>query len=171
MIADQTTDECGHFFPEANMAHSLNLTIKIGQDAETQKNLTKFVAIFPTVQGKIADAMKKSKILHFARIVVIGNEYLQVLTEYDGDRREYTEFFRQQLPDVFQLVFALAEGAPPWSQLQDPDAFFNFTKGLDIKPLGTSVSNDPDDRFVFSAYGDRTVKEILAALATAGATG
>ena len=111
--------------------------------------------------------MKASQILHFARIVLIGTEYLQVLTEYDGDRKEYTDFFRQQLPDVFKLVFALAEGAPPWSQLQDPDSFFAFTKGLDIKPLGISLSADPDDRFVFSAYGDKSVKEILAALATA----
>jgi hypothetical protein len=149
------------------MAHSLNMTLKIGQDAATQKKLEEFIKIFPDVQARIAAAMKKSEILHFARVVVIGTEYIQVLTEYDGDRREYTEFFRSELPDVFALVFGLAEAAPPLSDLQDPDAFFNFSKGLDIKPLGTSLSADPDDHFVFSAYGDRTVKEILAALAKA----
>jgi hypothetical protein len=149
------------------MAHSLNLTLKIGQDPETQKKLKEFIQIFPAVQGQIAAAMKKSQILHFARIVVIGTEYIQVLTEYDGDRKEYTEFFRKELPKVFELVFGLAEGAPPWSQLQDPDTFFNFSKNLDIKPLGTSLSNDPEDHFVFSAYGNRTVTEILAALAKA----
>ena len=146
------------------MAHSLNLTLKIGQDAETQKKLAEFIQLFPTVQAQIATAMKKSQILHFARVVVIGTEYIQVLTEYDGDRKEYTEFFRQQLPQVFALVFGLAENAPPPSALEDPDAFFNFSKGLDIQPLGTSLSPDPQDHFVFSAYGDRTVKEILAAL-------
>ena len=152
------------------MAHSLNLTLKIGQDAATQQKLQQFVQIFPLVQAKIAAAMKKSQILHFARVVLIGTEYLQVLTEYDGDRQEYTEFFRSQLPDIFEKVFELGEGAPPWSELQDPDNFFNFTKGLDIKPLGTSLSNDPDDHWVFSAYGDLSVKEILAALAKAQAT-
>jgi hypothetical protein len=152
------------------MAHSLNLTLKIGQDQVTQKKLAEFVQIFPSVQARIAAAMKESKILHFARIVVIGTEYIQVLTEYDGDRKAYTEFFRQKLPDVFALVFGLAEGAPPASELQDPDAFFNFSKGLDIKPLGNSLSDDPEDHFVFSAYGDRTVKEILAALAKAEAS-
>jgi hypothetical protein len=149
------------------MAHSLNLTMKIGQDPETQKKLKEFIQIFPAVQAKIAAAMKKSEILHFARVVVIGTEYIQVLTEYDGDRNAYTEFFRKQLPDVFERVFGLAEGAPPWSEFQDPETFFNFSKNLDIKPLGTSLSNDPDDHFVFSAYGNRTVKEILAALAKA----
>src|SRR5262249_39496061 len=100
----------------------------------------------------------------------IGKEYIQVLTEYDGDRKAYTEFFRKELPDVFALVFALAEGAPPWSELQDPDTFFNFSKGLDIKPLGTSLTDDPEDHFVFSAYGNRSVREILAALAKAEST-
>jgi hypothetical protein len=150
------------------MAHSLNLTMKIGQDAATQQQAKEFIAIFPAVQAKIAEAMKKSEILHFARVVVIGEnpaEYLQVLTEYDGDRKEYTEFFRKELPDVFEKVFALAESAPPWSELQDPDTFAAFTRGLDIRPLGTSLSSDPDDHFVFSAYGNRTVKEMLAALA------
>jgi hypothetical protein len=149
------------------MAHSLNLTLKIGQDAATQKKLAEFVQIFPTVQSQIAAAMKESEILHFARVVLIGTEYIQVLTEYDGDRNAYTEFFRQKLPKVFELVFGLAEGAPPWTTLQDPDAFFNFSKGLDLKPLGTSLSSDPEDHFVFSAYGNRTVKEIKAALAKA----
>jgi hypothetical protein len=152
------------------MAHSLNLTLKIGQDAATQKKLQEFVQIFPLVQAKIADAMKKSEILHFARVVLIGTEYIQVLTEYDGDRQEYTEFFRSALPDIFEKVFELGEGAPPWSELKDPDNFFKFTSGLDIKPLGTSLSNDPDDHWVFSAYGDLSVKEILAALAKAQAT-
>lgn len=152
------------------MAHSLNLTLKIGQDAATQKKLQEFIQLFPRVQDQIAAAMKKSEILHFARVVVIGTEYIQVLTEYDGDRRAYTEFFRSELPDIFQKVFELGENAPPWSELKDPDNFFNFTKDLDIKPLGTSMSNDPDDHWVFSAYGNLSVKEILAALAKAQAT-
>lgn len=152
------------------MAHSLNLTLKIAQDSETKKKLAEFVQIFPAVQAKIATAMKESEILHFARVVLIGEEYIQVLTEYDGDRRAYTDFFLENLPEVFKLVFALAEGAPPWSELKNPDTFYTFSEGLDIKPLGTSLSNDPKDHFVFSAYGNMTVKEIKAALAKAGVT-
>lgn len=150
------------------MAHSLNLTLKIGQDPATQKKLDEFVQLFPTVQGLIERAMKESEILHFARVVLIGREYIQVLTEYDGDRRAYTKFFQDKLPQVFELVFGLAEGAPPWAQLQDPDTFFNFSKDKDIKPLGQSLTADKEDHFVFSAYGDLTVKEIKAALSKAG---
>jgi hypothetical protein len=146
------------------MAHSLNLTLKLKQDPESRKKLEEFKALFPLVQDRIAAAMKKSQILHFARVVVIHDEYIQVLTEYDGDRKAYTEFFRRELPEVFERVFALAEGAPPWPELQNPDTFFSFSKDKDIKPLGTSISGDPEDHWVFSAYGDLSVKEILPLL-------
>jgi hypothetical protein len=150
------------------MAHSLNLTLKIKQDAATLTKLEEFKAIFPKVQGRIADAMRRSEILHFARVVVIDNLYIQVLTEYDGDRQAYTEFFRKELPDLFGLVFALADDAPTPDQLKamlaDSDLFFAFAKDKDIKPLGASLSDDPEDHFVFSAYGSLAVREILPLL-------
>jgi len=146
------------------MAHSLNLTLRLKQDKESLAKLQHFKAQFATLQGKIAAAMKESKILHFARVVVIEDKYLQVLTEYDGDRKAYTEFFRKKLPDVFKLVFSLAEDAPKPEALDDPDFFFNYSKDKDIRPLGMSLSADPDDHFVFSAYGDLTVQQILTAL-------
>jgi hypothetical protein len=112
--------------------------------------------------------MRRSQILHFARVVVIDDLYIQVLTEYDGDRQAYTEFFRKELPDVFALVFGLADDAPPPDQLKamlsDSDLFFAYSKGKDIRPLGNSLSGDPDDHFVFSAYGTMSVHEILPLL-------
>lgn len=146
------------------MAHSLNLTLKIKQDATTLAKLEEFKKKFPLLQGQITAAMKESRILHFARVVVIENKYLQVLTEYDGDRKAYTEFFRSKLPDIFKMVFSLAEDAPNPANLDDPDLFFSFSKDKDIRPLGDSLSNDPDDHFVFSAYGNLTVEQILTAL-------
>jgi hypothetical protein len=150
------------------MAHSLNLTLKIKQDPATLAKLEEFKAIFPKVQGRIAEAMRSSKILHFARVVVLHDLYIQVITEYDGDRQAYSEFFRRELPEVFALVFALADDAPPEAELKamlaDPDLFLAYSKDKDIKPLGTSLTNDPEDHFVFSAYGDMTVKEILPLL-------
>ena len=95
---------------------------------------------------------------------VIDDKFLQVLTEYDGDRKAYTEFFRKELPDIFKLVFSLAEDAPKPEALDDPDLFFSFSKDKDIRPLGTSLSDDPNDHFVFSAYGNLTVEQILTAL-------
>ena len=146
------------------MAHSLNLTIRIKQDGDTLARLAEFKNSFPALQGRIATAMKKSCILHFARVVVIEDKYLQVLTEYDGDRQQYTEFFRKELPDIFNAVFSLADDVPTPQELSDPDLFFNYSKGKDIHPLGVSTSGDPTDNWVFSAYGNRTVRQILAAL-------
>jgi hypothetical protein len=151
-------------YGELKMAHSLNLTLKIKQDAETLTKLKHFKENFASLQDRIAAAMKESKILHFARVVVIEDKYVQVLTEYDGDRKAYTEFFRKKLPDIFKLVFSLAEDAPTTDDLDDPDLFFSFSKDKDIRPLGKSLSDDPDDHFVFSAYGNLTVEQILASL-------
>ena len=151
---------------EEAMAHSLNLTLEIKQDAETLAKLETFRNVqFPALQGKIAEVMKKSQILHFARVVISkDNKFIQVLTEYDGDRRAYTDFFREELPDVFGVVFSLAKDPFDPQLLKDSDGFFAYTKDKDILPVGNSLSGDPDDHFVFSAYGNLTVKQILAAL-------
>ncbi len=65
---------------------------------------------------RLADStamLRKSQIVHFARVLVIDNRYLQVITEYDGSHTDYTEFFRTALPDVFGMLFSLAENAAP----------------------------------------------------------
>jgi hypothetical protein len=143
------------------MPHALNLTLRIRQDPESQQKLARLKAIFPThIQPKVDQALKMSEIVHFARILVIEDKYFQVLTEYDGDKQEYTEFFRQELPDVFKAVFELAEGAPPWSDLEsDPSAFYLFAKSANVKALGTG--DDPEEGYLFSALGNTTtVKQI-----------
>jgi hypothetical protein len=111
--------------------------------------------------------MMQSHILHFARIVVTDNKYIQVLTEYEGSHQEYTEFFRRTLTPVFAAIFDLAEGAP---DVNDPNVFFEYTKNHNIQPLGKSTSGSTDfdgnpAGWLFSAYDGKTVKEIQAALA------
>ncbi len=153
------------------MAHALNLTMKIRQDSATQAKLAKIAAMFPSqIQPKIDAALRQSQIVHFARVLVIDNLYLQVITEYDGEHRAYTDFFLQQLPDVFGMLFSLADPPPPESAINDPEAFWKFSKSLQIRSLGTSVDGDPDGEghvagYLFSAYGAREVKEILPLLA------
>jgi hypothetical protein len=148
------------------MAHALNLTMRIKQDADTQKKLAQIAAIFASqIQPKIDAALRKSQIVHFARVLVIDNKYLQVLTEYDGDHQAYTEFFRTELPDVFGMLFSLAENAPPPEAMKDPNKFFEFSKGLQLRSLGDSVDGDKDEAgYLFSAYGNREVREILPKL-------
>ena len=152
------------------MPHALNLTLPIKQDAETQERLKQIASTFATtLQPKIERALRLSRIVHFARVLVIDGRYLQVITEYDGDHREYTEFFRKELPDVFGELFSLAEGAPSKEAMSDPDAFFKFSSGLQVRSLGESANgmtgqDGQTEGYLFSAYGDREVKEILPKL-------
>lgn len=118
------------------------------------------------IQPKIDIALRESKFVHFARVVVIDDLYLQVITEYDGDHVAYTEFFRRSLPGVFAELFSVAEGAPPFDKL-DQETFFALSKGLHRRSLGESADGQVDhenkpEGYLFSAYGTRTVKDLLA---------
>lgn len=152
------------------MAHALNLTLKIKQDPETLARLAHIAEVFPTqIQPKIDAALRESGTVHFARVLVIENKYLQVITEYDGDHQDYTEFFRTKLPDVFGLLFGLAENAPDPAAMADKKAFFEFSKSLQLRSLGDSTDGDTDQAgqqagYLFSAYGNRRVDQILPKL-------
>jgi hypothetical protein len=146
------------------MAIALNLTVKIKQDAETFAKLAQLGEAFPAhVQPLMDAALAKSERVHFARVLVIDNTYLQVLTEFDGDPLEYTTFFLEELGPVFKAIFELVEDAPPWEQLQEPNRFFEYTSSKNLRSLGTSA--DPKRGYLFTALGDMTVKEIKAATA------
>jgi hypothetical protein len=147
------------------MAVALNLTIPLKQDPASQQALKQLATTFAdTVQGPMERALAESRIVHFARIVVIEEDqrarYLQVLTEFDGDPPAYTEFFRVNLGGVFEQIFALAEGAPPWEELNTREAFYEYSHGLNLKSLGQSVDPDDDRGYLFSAAGDKTVREL-----------
>jgi hypothetical protein len=151
------------------MAHALNLVLKLKQDPDSLKELNQLKIDFETkIQPAIDKALKESEIVHFARVLVIEDKYLLVITEYDGDHREYTDFFRKKLPEVFGKLFSLAEGAPSWEHLDNENTFFNAAQSMNVKSLGRS----PDDLgaggtpagYLFSAYRGREVKEILAGL-------
>jgi hypothetical protein len=144
------------------MPVALNLTVPLKQDPESQEKLKQLAAHFADqVQPVIDQALAKSELVHFARVVVIDNKYLQVLTEFDGEPDEYTEFFRRELNPVFKAIFELVEGAPPWDELNNPDTFFEFTHNANLPSLGTSGEGSDRDRgYLFSAYGNNTVREI-----------
>ena len=104
--------------------------------------------------------------VRMARVLVIDGKYIQVLTEFDGDPMAYTEFFRKQLGPVFQQIFSLVEGAPPWEEVNDPNNFYEYTRGLNLRSLGASTSGGEDRGYLFSSIGDTTVREIKAHLAS-----
>jgi hypothetical protein len=144
------------------MATALNLTAPLKQDTETQQRLQRLAAIFADqIQPTIDTVLAKSDIVHFARILVIDNKYIQVLTEFDGNPEDYANFFRKELPEVFQEIFSLVENAPPWDELKDnPDKFIEFSRNLDLRSLGTSPGGEEDRGYLFSAFGDTTVREL-----------
>jgi hypothetical protein len=152
------------------MTHALNLTLKIKQDAETLARLDHIRAIFAEkLQPQIDAALAESKLVHYARILVIDNLYIQVLTEFDGDRRVYTEFFRQKLTEIFRAVFSLAEKPPAEGVLENADLFFEYADGANLSSLGTDGltaadrGSDPDRGYFFQAYPGVTVEEIQEA--------
>ena len=143
------------------MAIALNFTAPLKQDEDTQSSLKHLADAFAhEIQPALDAALAKSEIVHFARVLVIDGKYLQVLTEFDGDPQAYTEFFRKELGPVFQLIFSLVDGAPPWDELNNPNDFFEYTSGLNLKSLGTSTSAGEDRGYLFSSIGDMTVREI-----------
>lgn len=149
--------------------HALNLTIPIKQDAETKAKLAQIEATFATeIQPKIDAAMRKSRLVHFARVVNVRGLFLQVLTEYDGDHKAYADFFLKELPDVFATLFSVAEHAPSFGDLS-ADGFYELSKKMNISSMGTTELQETDDAgnpesYLFSAYGRRTVEDILPKL-------
>jgi hypothetical protein len=142
------------------MITALNMTVPLKQDPESLAKLQRLKAVFADhIQPEIDKALRKSGIVHFARVLVIHDKFLQVITEFDGDPEEYTEFFRRELPHVFKPIFELAEGAPDWDELNDQDTFFQASKHLNVKALGRSTDGREEQGWLFS-YFDKTVREM-----------
>ena len=149
------------------MASALNLTIPLKQDEHAQEMLRQMMATFTeTVQKPLEKALAESKIVHFARMVLIEEDqrgrYLLVLTEFDGDPMAYTEFFRTNLGPIFEQLFSLAEGAPSWEELNSPEAFLEYNRSLNLRSMGTSADGDERHGYMFSAVGDKTVRELIS---------
>lgn len=149
------------------LPHALNLTLPIRQDSETQAKLQDLKRDFATkLQPDIDNALRGSRTVHSARVLVIDDKYLQVITVYDGDHRAYTEFFRSKLPHVFAALFALAENPPDSASLSHPDAFFRFAASCQLRSLGETTEglagvDGKSEGYLFSACGNRTVKQVL----------
>jgi hypothetical protein len=143
------------------MPIALNLTAPLKQDPESQAALAALKAGFGEhIQPLMDAALAKSELVHFARVLVIDDRYLQVLTEFDGDPIAYTEFFRLELREVFRHVFSLVEGAPPWDELDNELSFYEYTQSLNLPALGHTVRDDVNRGYLFAAFGDMSVMEM-----------
>lgn len=153
------------------MTHALNLVLPLKQDEATRQALVDLASIFEAhIQPAIDAALRKSELVHFARVLVIGTQYICVFTEYEGDHKEYTEFFRRELQPVFAAIFVLAEGAPT---ADDPARFWDYAKRMNRRSLGGAADGaltmeGTPAGWLFSAYDHKDVKTIKKALAAAG---
>lgn len=147
------------------MATALNLTAPLKQDAASQERLQQIVNEFAeTIQPAVDLALTKAETVHYARVVVIDNKYIQVLTEFDGTAEDYADFFLQETGQLFALIFSVVEGAPPWEELNSPNSFFTYVNGLNLNSLGKAVIGNEGRGYLFHAYGDATVREIKSSL-------
>jgi len=135
----------------ANKLNTLNLTLPIKQDLITKAKLVFLQNKFNReLKEKVDAALKKSEIVHFARFLLIGDDFLQVLTEFDGDFKEYTDFFATELGDVFKELFTVVEGAED-IDINDGNAFFEFIKAHNLSPI---------DDYIYTSYPGFSVKDI-----------
>lgn len=148
-----------------NVPYALTLAAPLKQDPESQQKIQELVEGFADMVQPVLDAaLAKSQIVHFGRAAVIDNKYMMVITEFDGEPSQYAEFFRTELGPVFQAVFSVVEGAPSWEELNEPNTFFEYMEGLDRRALGRSSGTNEGRGYLFSAYGDMTVREIRSHL-------
>lgn len=147
------------------MAHPLTLTLKLKQDEESLAKLQKVKDDFAEkIQPVIDAAFAESKIVHFGRLLIIDDKYLLVITEFDGSKQDYTEFFRDKLKEIFKVLFSLAEDAPE-NIVEDSNAFYKYSKTKNAQLLGVGAD---EYGYMFSAYGDLRVKQIKPAIEQAG---
>ena len=133
------------------MQNFLTLTLPVKQDAATLQKAQALVAGFSEqLKPAVEKALIDSGIVHFARFVLIGTEYLQILTTYDGDERAYAEFFWDKLNPVFKAAYELVEGAPTGDDWNE-DNFLEFNNIPEHQPVPF---------YLFSAYPDKTVQVI-----------
>jgi hypothetical protein len=133
------------------MQSFLNLTLPLKQDDASQAALQQLLGGFnEQLEAVVEEALAKSKIVHFARFIVLGTKYIQILTTYDGDEHEYAMFFWNELNPVFKAAYELVEGAPTgdnWTV----DNFLAFN----AIPV-----HQPVPFYRFSAYPEKTVEDI-----------
>jgi hypothetical protein len=147
------------------MPYALNVAAPLKQDPESQQKVKELVDNFAATGQPLLDAaLAQSEIVHFARVVLIDDKYMMVITEFDGEPSQYAEFFRTTLGPLFQSVFSLVEGAPSWEELNEPNTFFEYMETLDRPSVGTSKDTNDGRGYLFSAYGDMTVREIKSHL-------
>src|SRR6266498_439868 len=136
---------------EFTMQKFLTLTLPLKQDAASQEKLAWLQkSVFNTDGFKkmINDALDESEAVYFAQFIVIDKKYIQIITTFDGDDRDYAIFFFEKLQRLYKPVYELVEGGPT-------DDDFNLQNYLSF-----NEAHKPEPFFKYSAVPNKTLKDI-----------
>jgi hypothetical protein len=133
------------------MQNFLTLTLPLKQDAASQEKLAwlqKEVFNTDGFKKMINDALDESEAVYFAQFLVLDKKYIQIITTFDGDDREYAIFFFEKLQRLYKPVYELVEGGPI-------DDDFNLQNYLSF-----NEAHKPEPFFRYSAIPNKTLKDI-----------
>jgi hypothetical protein len=137
---------------------TLVMTIKSNDDYQALKNKLEGIQGQPPEKNRIRVALTKLGIVHFARFVFLSEKQLAIITTYDGSFEKYIEAFTNEIGDVFDLIFAHIEDAPPLPIADHRKEFLAYVKDHDLPCIGA----------LYSAYPDLKVLDILTLQKEAG---
>lgn len=111
----------------------------------------------PATKARVGAALASLDYVHFARFLPLwGRGLLLIVTEFDGEMRDYVTDFAVVLDDEFSLILSYMRDAPPLPVSRDPDAFWRYVQTHTRSAPG-ELLRYPDP---FSAYGGHTVLEL-----------
>ena len=139
----------------ARIGRGFSLVMQL-QDPERLAELM-FKLDQPATKQRVGAALASLDYVHFARFLPLWDHgLLLIVTEFDGDMRDYVTDFAVVLDDEFSLILSYMRDAPPLPVSRDPDAFWRYVEKHTRSAPG-ELLRYPDP---FCAYEGRTVLDL-----------
>jgi len=134
----------------AQVSRGLNLSLEL----KSPLLMPPLLLAIQAVQKRTFEALQELHFVHFARFLPTrDNQFLLVVTEFDGDLEPYVMDFAASISDVFSAILMFVKDAPPLPVHEHPDEFWAFIQ-KNNKVLGI------DPWPVYSSYPQKTVLDI-----------
>ncbi len=132
------------------VSRGLNLSLEL----KSPLMMPALMLAIQAVQKRTFEALQELHFVHFARFLPTrDNQFLLVVTEFDGDLEPYVMDFAASISDVFSAILMFVKDAPPLPVHAHPDEFWAFIQ-KNNKVLGV------DPWPVYSSYPQKTVLDI-----------
>jgi hypothetical protein len=112
--------------------------------------------ILPTLMPQFFSAADSIGTIHYSRFTFLSDSELLLLGDYDGDYGDLMGNLAKSAGLVFDTIFRYVSNPPPIPVTSNIVAFKTWTLRRKVRPLN-----------LYSAYPDKTVKEIKALAAAA----